>query len=82
MEKYHIAVVEDEPLFAKQLEEYIRRYEKERGKKINITFFADGEDIVENYSGDYDVILMDIQMRFMDGMTAAQKIRRDRKSVV
>ncbi len=75
MEKYHIAVVEDEPLFAKQLEEYIRRYEKERGKKINITFFADGEDIVENYSGDYDVILMDIQMRFMDGMTAAQKIR-------
>ena len=33
MEKYHIAVVEDEPLFAKQLEEYIRRYEKERGKK-------------------------------------------------
>ena len=31
MEKYHIAVVEDEPLFAKQLEEYIRRYEKERG---------------------------------------------------
>lgn len=75
MEKYHIAVVEDEPLFAKQLEEYIRCYEKERGEKINITFFADGEDIVENYSGDYDVILMDIQMRFMDGMTAAQKIR-------
>ena len=75
MEKYHIAVVEDEPLFAKQLEEYIRRYEKERGKKINITFFADGEDIVENYSGDYDMILMDIQMQFMDGMTAAQKIR-------
>ena len=75
MEKYHIAVVEDEPLFAKQLEEYIRRYERERDKKINITFFTDGEDIVENYSGDYDVILMDIQMQFMDGMTAAQKIR-------
>lgn len=75
MEKYHIAVVEDEPLFAKQLEEYIRRYESERDKKINITFFFDGEDIVENYSGDYDVILMDIQMQFMDGMTAAQKIR-------
>lgn len=75
MEKYHIAVVEDEPLFAKQLEEYIRRYEKERGKKINITFFSDGEDIVENYNGAYDIILMDIQMQFMDGMTAAQRIR-------
>lgn len=75
MEKYHIAVVEDEPLFAKQLEEYIRRYENERGKKINIMFFSDGEDIVENYSGAYDIILMDIQMQFMDGMTAAQRIR-------
>lgn len=71
----HVAVVEDEPLFVQQLQEYIRRYEKERKKEIKITTFADGQDIAEDYKGEYDIILMDIQMRFMDGMTAAERIR-------
>lgn len=76
MDVIHIAIVEDEPLFAEQLEGYIRRYEKENGKQIRISVFGDGEDITENYSGAYDIILMDIQMRFMDGMTAAEQIRK------
>lgn len=75
MDSIQIAIVEDEPLFAKQLENYIRQYEKESGKQIHITMFADGEDITDHYSGSYDIILMDIQMQFMDGMTAAEKIR-------
>ena len=75
MDSIRIAIVEDEPLFARQLQDYIRQYEKERGKQIRVTTFEDGEDITEHYSGDYDIILMDIQMRFMDGMTAAEKIR-------
>ncbi|MFR5601180.1 MAG: LytR/AlgR family response regulator transcription factor [Lachnospiraceae bacterium] len=71
----HIAIVEDEPLFMQQLQEYIRRYETDSKRKIKITAFTDGEDITEDYRGEYDIILMDIQMRFMDGMTAAEKIR-------
>ena len=75
MDLIHIAIVEDEPLFVQQLKEYIGRYERERERRIKITTFADGEDITEDYRGGYDIILMDIQMRFMDGMTAAEKIR-------
>ena len=71
MDLIHIAIVEDEPLFVGQLTEYIRRYEKDSGRRIKITTFADGEDITDDYRGGYDIILMDIQMRFMDGMTAA-----------
>lgn len=76
METIHIAIVEDEQIFVQQLQEYIRRYEKESKRQIKITTFADGEDITEHYRGEYDIILMDIQMRFMDGMTAAEKIRQ------
>ena len=76
MNTIQIAIVEDEPLFVQQLREYLLRYEKERGKPIEISVFTDGEDIVEGYRGAYDIILMDIQMRFMDGMTAAEKIRK------
>lgn len=71
----HIAVVEDEKLFAEQILNFIRKYEKDHNRQIKVTVFTDGEDIVEDYNGEYDIILMDIQMKFMDGMTAAEKIR-------
>ena len=70
-----IAVVEDEELYAEQLQNYISKYAEERKKQIKVTWFQDGEDIVSGYKGEYDIILLDIQMRFMDGMTAAEKIR-------
>lgn len=78
----HIAIVEDEILYVQQIQEYIERYQKEKNKKIKITVYTDGEDITDNYSGDYDIILMDIQMRFMDGMTAAENIRKRDNSVI
>lgn len=78
-----IAVVEDEEIYVKQLTEYIRKYQTERGRLIKVTVFGDGEDITENYSGGFDIILMDIQMQFMDGMTAAEKIRQmDQKVII
>ncbi|MFV0363731.1 MAG: LytR/AlgR family response regulator transcription factor [Suipraeoptans sp.] len=79
----HIAIVEDEEMYSNQLNVYIERYCKEREINVKVTFFADGDEIVGNYSGDYDIILMDIQMRFMDGMTAAEKIREmDAKVII
>lgn len=77
-----IAVVEDDSAYRKTLEEYLNQYEKESGTKLRVKFFQDGEDIVEDYSGDYDIILMDIEMQFMDGMTAAEKIRKLDEEVV
>ena len=58
-----IAIVEDEEIYVKQLTEYIRKYQTERGRSIKVTVFGDGEDITENYRGGFDIILMDIQMR-------------------
>lgn len=37
---------------------------------------------MEKYKSEYDIILMDIQMQFMDGMTAAEKIRNLDKDVI
>lgn len=79
----HIAIVEDEKAYASQLQTYMDQFSEETGNKIRLSFFTDGEDIVEDYVPDYDIILMDIQMRFMDGMTAAEKIRAiDRKVII
>lgn len=78
----HIAIVEDEEKYRKQLREYIEQYCEKSGKQIQTSFFQDGEDIIENYTADFDLIFMDIQMRFMDGMTAAREIRKLDKKVI
>ena len=71
-----IAVVEDEDSCAEQLSEYISRYSRESGREIQTVRFRDGDEIVEDYKPRFDIILMDIQMRFMDGVTAAEHIRK------
>lgn len=70
-----IAIVEDEEEYVKQLTEYLREYQKTAGEEIDVTVYRDGDEITEEYKPKYDIILMDIQMKFVDGMTAAEEIR-------
>ena len=77
-----IALVEDEPSYVDTLREFLARYERERGERLRVSVFSDGDEIALGYRSDYDVILMDIEMRFMDGMTAAEEIRRRDPEVV
>ena len=78
----NLAIVEDEDSYAAQLTEYIERYQKESGNSFKITRFKDGDEITNGYRGEFEVILMDIEMKFMDGMTAAEEIRRLDQDVV
>lgn len=70
-----IAVVEDDRQYTAKLLGYVTRYEQEQNEKITAVHFPDGADIVEEYKAEYDIILMDVEMKCMDGMTAAKKIR-------
>lgn len=72
---YRIAVVEDEPVFADTLKGFLVSFEEESGVCFDTAIFRDGEDIVEAYHAQFDIILMDIQMRFMNGIDAAKEIR-------
>lgn len=77
-----IAVVEDSARDMKRLTECLRQYEKEKKQKFTIVEFTDGEDIATDYTADYDLILMDIEMKFMNGMRAAQAIRQADQDVI
>ena len=77
-----IALVEDDPAYAEQLLSYLKEYEKESKERISVQTFSDGEDIVTEYRADYDIILMDVEMKFMDGMSAAEEIRKMDTEVV
>lgn len=77
-----IAIVEDEEDYRSVLCEYLDKYSQETGEQIHVSLFIDGDEIVENYSAKYDIILMDIEMQFMNGMVAAHKIREVDKAVI
>lgn len=77
-----IAIVEDDAGYRQTLLRYMERYKEESKQLCQVTTFEDGEDIVEDYEGRFDIILMDIEMRFMDGMTAAEHIRQRDSQVV
>lgn len=77
-----IAVVEDDILYAEQLNAYLKQYEEEKRELIEVTVFTDGDQIVNKYQSQFDIILMDIEMKFVDGMTAAEEIRRIDSEVV
>ena len=77
-----IAVVEDDKTYAAQLKEYLVRYGTENNQKKRVALFPDGEDIVTDYSAEFDIILMDVEMTFMDGMTTAERIREKDNEVV
>ncbi len=78
----HIAIVEDEKLYADQLEDFLHQYETEKKECFHISRFMDGDGIVNGYKAEFDIILMDVQMKFMDGMTAAEEIRKIDSEVV
>ncbi len=74
-EEIRIAIVDDDERDRERLMKDLRRYEAERGVSLALCCYADGEDLVTNYRADYDLILLDIEMRFMDGMRAAKAVR-------
>lgn len=77
-----LALVEDDAACRKELRQYIEQYEQESGERFSIREFTDGDEIALEYKPDYDIILMDIEMRFMNGMSAAEEIRKSDAEVV
>lgn len=77
-----ISIVEDEDETAKRTEEYLYRYASEHGKEISVARFSDAESFIENYTVDCDVVFMDIELPGIDGMTAAEALRKKDKNIV
>lgn len=71
-----IAIVEDDDKWANIINDYLDKLSSQDKLEIAITRFCDGYDLVEKYSCEFDIILMDIEMKIMDGMEAAENIRK------
>jgi len=78
----NVCIVEDELSQAELLKGYINKYGNKRKQQFSIVHLDDGIDLVDEYQGQYDIILLDIQMKHLDGMAAAEKIRKVDSEVI
>lgn len=77
-----IAIVEDEEQSRRALCEYVERYGAEEGLELKLSLFSDAESLIDGYSADYDIILLDIELPGINGMEAAEKIRESDERTV
>lgn len=69
------AIVEDEKKSADLLKSYLDRFGKKNNEEFNITTYKDAVGFLTDYKPVFDIVFMDIKMPYMDGMSAAGKLR-------
>ncbi|NEG55646.1 LytR/AlgR family response regulator transcription factor [Bifidobacterium platyrrhinorum] len=93
MRDIRVGVVEDDAAACQKVLDYLNRYQAESaaagpggdggaGVRFTVSVFDDGAKIVERYTPVYDILLLDIEMKDMDGMEAARRIRERDDAVV
>lgn len=77
-----LAIVDDEKIAVDLLKKYIKRFEEENKFDINVSVFYNPNDFLINYSNDYELVLMDIEMPGLNGIETAKELRRIDSNVV
>jgi DNA-binding LytR/AlgR family response regulator len=81
---YQIAICEDEQVFSEEHEKACRAIFDKLNTKCKTSVFPSGEEFLvsfEQHGMQYDLILLDIGMDGIDGMTLARKIRQANEDV-
>ncbi len=69
-----VCIVEDEPECVEALKRMLRQFLQ--GEPCSVRVFGDGMNFVSDYTPEYDVVFMDIEMPYLNGMKAARKMRK------
>ena len=73
----NIAICDDEPVEIEYLTSLVQEWVKATKTFVNVSDFASAEAFLFKYEEDknFDILLLDIQMKAMDGIELAEKIR-------
>lgn len=71
-----VAIVDDEESCIKKLREELAAFAKANGEEFRVTEFTNGVNFISEYSAEYDIVFMDIDMPHLSGMETARLLRR------
>ena len=77
-----IAIVDDSVDEQKKLEEYLKRFAGDENSDFTIRLFTSGNDFLAKFQGQFDLILMDIDMPDINGIDTAKSLRKKDPNVV
>lgn len=77
-----IAICDDSVNMLTSLDEGIKDYASRNEKEIRTFLYHDGPDLLNEYTGKFDLIFLDIKMPKMNGVDVAKKIREKDSKVM
>lgn len=80
---YKTAVCDDSAADRQYLSDLVRQWARSAGHTVTIAEFPSAESFLFHYAEekDYDILLLDIEMGNMDGITMARRLRRENDTV-
>lgn len=79
----HIAICDDNPADAAYVQHLLTQWAEARGADCQVELFSSAERFLFRYDENrsFDILLLDVEMGGMDGVTMARRVRRDNQSV-
>lgn len=80
---YQIAICDDNNTDTEYISSLVNLWSKENNLQINISTFSSAEEFLFHYADkkNYDLLLLDIEMKKIDGVTLAKTIRKENEAV-
>ena len=77
------AICDDNSIDSNYVYELVKKWSNENKYQVDIETFSSAESFLFHYvdNKDYDVLLLDIEMKKMDGVSLAREIRKTNKNV-
>ncbi|MEY8391923.1 DNA-binding response regulator [Lachnospiraceae bacterium] len=70
----HIAICDDEKYISDNIKAFASNFFRKKNREIHLMTFSNGEELL-TYDGQIDILFLDIQMKEMDGMETAKRLR-------
>ena len=77
-----IAIVEDTQTDSKTLMRYVKEYTRLVNVEVEISVFDNAVKFLDKYTPKFDIVFMDIEMPYINGMEASKKLRELDQKVI